>query len=125
MKNRSNHNFRKLNAWTHSIELVTEIYKVIHEIPAKNNYGLMDQIKRAAVSIPSNIAEGSGRGTDPDFIRHLYIAKGSIAELISLFTISSRLDLISIDAEEAMIEKLVHIDNMIFKLIHKLDQPAP
>ena len=61
------HKFRKLNVWRRSVKFVTEIYKITSKFPKEEKFGLMDQIRRAAISISLNIAEGSGAGTDAEF----------------------------------------------------------
>lgn len=73
--------FRDLNVWEKSMSLVTEVYKLIRKLPKEESYCLSDQMRRAAVSIPSNIAEGHARDSQNDFLRFLSIAQGSRAEL--------------------------------------------
>ena len=72
---------RNLDAWKNSMELAKSIYEVTARFPDAERYGLVSQMRRAAVSIPSNIAEGAARGSDGEFIRFLNIARGSLAEL--------------------------------------------
>lgn len=73
--------FRELIVWQKAIELAKEIYRVTEELPATESYGLRSQMRRAAVAIPSNIAEGAKRRTTKDFLQFLHIADGSAAEL--------------------------------------------
>lgn len=73
--------FENLEVWKKSISLVKEVYSVIKLLPKEEIYSLSDQIRRSAVSIPSNIAEGSGRNSPKEFVQFLYIALGSINEL--------------------------------------------
>ena len=73
--------YQDLVVWQRSMELVKEIYSLIKYLPKEELYGLSDQMRRAAVSIPSNIAEGQARYSNKDFIGFLYISRGSIAEL--------------------------------------------
>jgi four helix bundle protein len=73
--------YEKLNVWQESMDLVTEIYTIIKRLPKEELYSLSDQIRRSAVSIPSNIAEGSSRNSKKEFIQFLYIALGSLCEL--------------------------------------------
>ena len=73
--------FRDLNVWEKSMSLVTEVYKLIRKLPKEESYCLSDQMRRAAVSIPSNIAEGHARDSQNDFLRFLSIAQGLRAEL--------------------------------------------
>lgn len=72
--------FRHLQVWEESHQLVLAVYKATKEFPREELYGLTSQIRRASMSIPTNIAEGCGRGTDPDFARFLQIAMGSASE---------------------------------------------
>ena len=73
--------YEKLNVWQDSMDLVTQIYKIVKRLPKEEIYSLSDQIRRSAVSIPSNIAEGSSRNSKKEFIQFLYIALGSLCEL--------------------------------------------
>jgi len=71
----------RLEAWQQALELVKTVYSITSQFPKTEIYGLTSQMRRAAVSIPSNIAEGAARETTPEFLRFLYIARGSLAEL--------------------------------------------
>lgn len=73
--------FKDLIVWKRSMELVREVYKITAKFPRSEEFGLSSQLRRAAVSVPSNIAEGSKRGTQKDFLQFLRIANGSSAEL--------------------------------------------
>jgi len=73
--------YKELKVWQRSFELTKEIYLITKRFPEDEKYGLISQIRRAAVSVPSNIAEGANRGSTKEFIRFLYIAIGSSAEL--------------------------------------------
>ncbi len=75
--------FRKLNVWQRAKDLAVFIYKLTNQGKIAGDYGLRDQIRRAAISIPSNIAEGDELDTDKQAIRHFYYAKGSTAELLT------------------------------------------
>lgn len=72
---------KKLDIWKLAVELVTEVYRVTNSFPVREVYSLTDQIRRAAVSIPSNIAEGAGRYTKKEFVNYLHMAQGSLSEL--------------------------------------------
>lgn len=74
-------NYKELKVWQKAYQLCLEIYKVTAMMPKKERFGLTSQIRRAAVSVPSNTAEGYGRRTTPDYVRSLYIAYGSNCEL--------------------------------------------
>lgn len=73
--------YRKLNVWQKSKELAVDIYKITNTKEFSKDYGLLEQIRKSAVSIPSNIAEGNDRESEKELLRFLYIAKGSLAEL--------------------------------------------
>lgn len=74
------HSFRDLIVWQKSMVLVKRVYEISAEFPKHELFGLTSQIRRSAVSIPSNIAEGNGRGTTSDYVRFLHIARGSLFE---------------------------------------------
>ena len=83
---------KKLDVWIKSIDLVEEIYKITHEFPKLEDYGITSQIRRSAISIPSNIAEGAGRDSTKEYIRFLNIAVGSLSELETQLIIAKRLN---------------------------------
>jgi four helix bundle protein len=74
-------NYKDLKVWQKSYQLCLDVYKITKGFPKEERYGLISQIRRAAVSVPSNIAEGYRRKTTPDYIRSLYVAYGSNCEL--------------------------------------------
>lgn len=85
------HNFKNLRIWNEAMELVTVVYKLTLDFPSEEKFGLTQQIRRSAVSIPSNIAEGASRNTNKEFKYFLGIANGSCAELITQLLICERL----------------------------------
>lgn len=87
-------NFRKLKIWEQGIDIVKEIYRLSQKLPANEKFGLISQITRAAVSIPSNIAEGSSRNSQIEFKRFLEIAMGSVFEVETQLVIIQELNLI-------------------------------
>ncbi len=89
------HNFKELIIWNKSRELVKKCYKIINVFPANEKYGLTQQIQRASVSIPTNIAEGSGKTSGKDFVRYLEISISSAFELETLFFLAYDLGFIS------------------------------
>lgn len=80
-----------LRAWQYSMDLVEAIYKETASYPNDERFGLINQLHRAAVSVPSNIAEGGARGSDAEFMRFLYIARGSLSEVQTQLKIANRL----------------------------------
>ena len=83
--------YRKLKVWQKAMDLTIEIYKLVRLLPKEETYALSDQIRRAVVSIPSNIAEGQGRNSDKEFVNILSIARGSLWELETQIEICERL----------------------------------
>ncbi len=106
---------KKLDVWNKSIELVVEIYNLTNAFPKEEIYGLTSQIRRSAVSIPSNIAEGSARKGDPETIQFLHIALGSMAELETQLIISQKIGYI--ESIEGINSKLLEIKQMTLGLI--------
>ncbi len=112
--------FRDLVAWQKGIELVKMVYRVTETMPAEERFGLTNQIRRAAVSIPSNIAEGHARQARPDYLRFLRIARGSLAELATQLEIAVQLNMIpSHDALNLMLEEM---DRILQALIRSLER---
>lgn len=108
--------FRQLKVWQNSKELAVEIYKLTRGTPFSNDFGLRDQIRRAAVSIPSNIAEGDERGSNKESVRFFFIAKGSLAE------IACDIGYLSPTILHDLNEKCVLIGKMLGSLIKKRSQ---
>jgi len=99
------------------MDLVLSVYEITKKFPAIENYGLTSQIRRAAVSIPSNIAEGASRRSKKEFTQFLYVAKGSLSELDTQLELVSRLGYFPGMKWEAIDENMVDIDKMISGLI--------
>jgi four helix bundle protein len=87
--------YRDIKVWQRAIELVVDIYSCTRTFPKEEVYGLVAQLRRAAASVPSNIAEGKGRRTDREFLLFLHHARGSIFEVETQVTIASRLGYLS------------------------------
>ena len=92
-------NHKELDVWKKSMDLVESIYKISNSFPDLEKFGLTSQIRRAAISIPSNIAEGAGRKSDKEFIQFLHIALGSLTELDTQYLIAVRLKYIKNNKE--------------------------
>ena len=90
MENKKVESFKDLFVWQKGIELVNDIYKLTKQFPEDEVYGLTSQIRRAAISIPANIAEGCGRGTTKNYIQFLEISRGSLLELETLIIIAKK-----------------------------------
>jgi four helix bundle protein len=83
---------KDLDVWKHSVDLVIDVYRISKEFPKEEIYGLTNQIRRSAVSIPSNISEGAARNTEKEFVQFLYIALGSSSELETQLIIAQKLN---------------------------------
>ena len=114
------HNFKELKVWQKARELVKEIYRLTKDFPQEEKYGLISQIQRAAISISSNIAEGSGRSTKNDFKRFLDIACASAFEVENLIILSYDLKYINDLKFKQMSEKIQEIQKMIYSLKNKV-----
>ncbi len=114
------HNHRKLDVWKESIQLTTELYKMTQKFPKEELFGLTAQMRKAAVSIPSNIAEGCGRNTNKDFDHFLAIALGSSFELETQFIVAMNLDYVKDFNTDQFFDKLDKIQKMIYKLKESL-----
>ncbi|MBU0649474.1 four helix bundle protein [Patescibacteria group bacterium] len=88
-------NYEKLEIWQEAVELITQIYQATKRFPQEEKFGIIDQLRRAMVSVALNIAEGQGRGTKTEFRRFLYIALGSLNEAATLLVISVKLRMLS------------------------------
>jgi len=105
------------------MQLVTDVYGVSKNFPEKETYGLVNQIRRAAVSIPSNIAEGAGRQTSKEFIQFLHIAQGSLSELDTQLEITNRLGVLSQNDWSDLETTMNRIDKMLSGLIRLKKSP--
>jgi len=113
--------YEDLIVWQKAMDLVVEIYNITKLLPGEELYALSNQMKRAAVSIPSNIAEGQGRGTTKDFVKFLYIAKGSKGELETHLLICVRLKYLTQSEILIALNLLNEIGKMLNALICKLN----
>jgi len=109
-------NFRDLNIWKLGIEIVERVYKATKNFPKDELYGLTSQMRRCAVSIPSNIVEGFARKHNKEYKQFLYIALGSCAELETQIEISLRLRYLTQSDHKELLEKINHITRMIMNL---------
>lgn len=110
---RKSHNFRELKVWIRSRAMVKEVYDISKKFPKEEIFGLTQQMRRCAVSIPSNIAEGCGRGTDPQIVHFLDIAHGSACELETQLYLSIDLTYVLDNEVNKLIQELNEIQKMI------------
>ena len=113
MTNEATNGFRDLNAWQEAVELVTDVYELVEELPESEQYELSRQIRRSAVSIPSNIEEGKGAGSDGLYLRHVRIASGSAAELQTQLLLAERLELLPNGLPDSLKARLDEVAKMI------------
>lgn len=109
--------YKDLEVWRKSMQLVEEIYLIAHKLPKSEIFGLISQIQRAAISIPSNVAEGSRRGSKLEYIHFLNIARGSAAELETQLLIISKIYSIEVSSTLSLLDE---ISKMLYSLIFRL-----
>ncbi len=113
--------YKDLNIWKRSIGVVEDIYKITKNFPKEEIYGLAGQLRRSAVSIPSNIAEGFARFSNKEYRQFLFISLGSCAELSTKNIIALRLDYLESKESEQLLNEIDEISKMSMSLIKKLD----
>jgi four helix bundle protein len=112
---------KDLIVWQKSIDFVTELYRETSNFPKDEQYGLVNQMRRAAISIPSNIAEGAARNSDKELVRFLHIARASASELETQLLISENLEYLIV-SQNTLKENLIEISKMLTNLIYKINQ---
>lgn len=117
-------NYKELKVWRKSYRLCLEIYKHTKEFPNEERYGLTSQLRRSAVSIPSNIAEGYGRKTTADYIRSLYIAYGSVCELETQIILSGDLNYVNEGNLSKIKDGISEVERMLKALIKSLESKS-
>lgn len=115
-------NYRDLKVWEKAMDLVERIYGITRKFPDSERFGLISQMQRSAVSVPSNIAEGHARDSTRDYLRYLSIAYGSLAELETQTMIASRLSYISDDQAKELLDAEAEIGRMLSGLKKSLKQ---
>ena len=115
------HNYNNLQIWQQAMDLVEEIYKLTASFPIEEKFSLVSQMTRAAVSIPSNIAEGAGRNSDKDFAHFISIAIGSLYELNTQIVLSERLGYINQSQSQEIQKKLDNLQRKSVSFKSKLN----
>nr|WP_299337697.1 four helix bundle protein [Allomuricauda sp.] len=110
-------NYRNYKVWQRSHDLVLEIYRVTENYPESEQFGLVSQMRRASISVPTNIAEGCGRETQKELVRFLYISSGSAHELDYLVLISQELGFLATSKSEILLKEIDEIKKMLAALI--------
>ncbi len=116
------HNLKELKIWHMVMDLSVEVYKATSKFPKEEIYGLTSQIKRSAISIPSNISEGAGRNSNKEFIHFLGIANGSSYELQTQLIISNKLNLISDETLASLLKPIEEIPKMPYTFQNTLQK---
>ena len=108
---------KKLDVWQMAMDLIIEIYRITESFPKEEKYGLSNQLRRAAVSVPSNITEGAARNTKKEFVNYLHMAQGSLSELDTQLEVAKRLAFLDGKTWENL-DRMVHrVDKMLTGLI--------
>jgi four helix bundle protein len=110
------HQYKNLEVWKRSMSFIESVYAITNTFPVTEQFGLTSQIRRAGVSIASNIGEGAGRGTKGDFKRFLSYSKGSACEIETQLILSEKLGFIPADVSDNLLSELNSIKNMLYKL---------
>jgi four helix bundle protein len=108
---------KKLDVWQLGMDLAVEVYRTTESFPKEERYVLSDQLKRSAVSVPSNIAEGAARQTKKEFINYLHMAQGSLSELDTQLELAKRLGLLDGKSWEGLDGVMRRVDKMLTGLI--------
>jgi four helix bundle protein len=114
--------YRELKVWKKSYNLCVKIYRITKGFPLEERYVLTSQIRRSALSIPSNIAEGYGRKTKPDYIRILYIAYGSVCELDTQILLAGDLKYLQTNVQDDFNQDISEVEIMLKALIRSLEK---
>ncbi|WP_035303476.1 four helix bundle protein [Brevundimonas aveniformis] len=117
--------YRELRVWQKAMALVRGVYQASSGWPTDERFGLVSQVRRAAVSVPSNIAEGCARRATGDFVRFLSIARGSLAEVETQMLLAEQLSYLSTEALEPLLQSSDEISRMLASLIAKLEARRP
>ena len=113
-------NYQDLVAWRKAMELCESVYRSTEQMPREERYGLTSQVRRAAVSIPSNIAEGQGLGSDGQFLHHLHIAYGSLREVETQVILANRLRFVHEDISRALMDQCGEVGRLLNGLMKSI-----
>ncbi len=119
------HNYKNLHIWQDGINLARKIYELTSHFPANEKYGIVSQMTRAAVSVPSNIAEGAGRGTNKDFANFLSIAIGSLFELHTQIAICEQIGFLTQEETKQLEEQIYSLQQQIYTYKQRVEGSAP
>lgn len=113
--------FRDLRVWQGALDLVQRIYRVSARFPSEETYGLRSQIRRASVSVPSNIAEGHTRSSTKEYLNHLSMAQGSLAEVETQLEIAIRLEYVAAEKATALFTAIQQLRKQLYALRNALE----
>ena len=116
--------YKDLHAWQKAMELVLQVYEATRDFPKEELYGLVSQLRRSAVSVPSNIAEGKGRATDKDFLVFLHHARGSVLELETQVLIARKLGFLTSEIGQKLWGNSEELAKMLNALINSISRKA-
>jgi four helix bundle protein len=114
--------FRDLDVWQLSMDLTEDIYKLARKFPVEEKYALSAQLRKASISIPSNIAEGAGYGTNRRYVHHLRVACGSDSEVQTQLMLTERLRFATPDEVRPILDRASRVGRMLNGLVHSLDR---
>ena len=112
--------YRDLRVWQYAMKLAVRVYNETEHFPRRELYGLSAQLRRAAISVPSNIAEGKGRRTDPDFLTFLFHARGSLLELETQISLAEQLGYLSEFSSKSLLRDTAAVGSALTGLINSL-----
>ncbi len=113
--------YKRLNVWHKALDLVVQVYQATAHFPTEERYGLVQQMRRAAVSVPANLAEGSSRSSTKDYLRFVEIATGSLYEVRTYIELAVRLGYLAAERADAVDGAADEIAAMLYKLIRSLE----
>ena len=116
------HNLKELKIWSKAIDLAVSVYKATSGFPKEETYGLTSQTRRSAVSVPSNIAEGAGRNSNNEILHFLGIANGSSYELQTQLVIANKLNLVSDNTLDPLLQSIDELQKMNYSFQNKLKE---
>jgi len=112
--------FRELQVWQRGMQIVEAVYRISGVFPKAEAYGLTNQVRRAAVSVPSNLAEGHARASTKEYLRHVSVARGSLAELETQLEIAVRLNYVDETRMNPIREQCDHLSRQLYQLRNAL-----
>jgi four helix bundle protein len=116
-------NYRDLVVWQKAMDLVESVYRATQGWPSSEQYGLTNQVRRAAVSIPANVAEGQGRSGAREFLHHLSVANGSLREVETHLLIAGRLSYLDHPTRDTLLQQTAEVGRLLLGLMRRLRSP--